>query len=103
MVPMVFKIFSVFCLLIIQFYDYISSELHYLEIAEKEFLKRNMILTSSLFKANLGELDWDIVAAACNQFSSTNKVGQGGLGSIYKVTLILNHSYFSPSTKWDGH
>lgn len=36
------------------------------------------------------QLDFGTVKAATNNFSDDNKLGQGGFGSVYKVTISTN-------------
>lgn len=33
--------------------------------------------------------DLDTILLACNNFSERNKIGQGGFGSVYKVTHYI--------------
>ncbi|KAG6398402.1 hypothetical protein SASPL_139862 [Salvia splendens] len=48
--------------------------------------KNNDLLLSEIRDANqrLKVFDWDTLSAATNRFSSSNKVGKGGFGSVYK-------------------
>ncbi|KAG8384592.1 hypothetical protein BUALT_Bualt04G0133900 [Buddleja alternifolia] len=61
-------------------------------------LKKNELLLSCLkclrfalklfeVKVKLHHFDWASIAAATNQFSSSNKVGEGGFGPVYKAML----------------
>lgn len=42
--------------------------------------------------SELAILDFDSILVATNSFSVTNKLGQGGFGSVYKVKLIHHDS-----------
>jgi len=41
-------------------------------------------------KYGLKVLDYTLVVAATNEFSSENKLGQGGFGPVYKVIEITH-------------
>lgn len=75
------------------------SEMSCFTIAEKIFREADVPLASILDKVKLNQFDQYITAAVWNQLICSNEVGQGRFGSVYKVTLISNDSfYFSPST-----
>ncbi|KAK6155006.1 hypothetical protein DH2020_009254 [Rehmannia glutinosa] len=70
--------------------------------------KKNDFLLSEIYEelsdANikLAKFDWDTIAAATNQFSSSNKVGEGGFGPVYKGVLptgqVVAAKRLSPSS-----
>ena len=43
--------------------------------------------------SDLPFFDLNTIAAATNNFSIDNKLGEGGFGSVYKVTNISNLSF----------
>ena len=52
-----------------------------------------MCVTAEIGEANVGltliMFDWNTLSAATNRFSSSNKIGKGGFGRVYKVTVFL--------------
>lgn len=38
---------------------------------------------------DLHTFDWSVIAKATDNFSSTNKLGEGGFGSVYKVINLM--------------
>ncbi|KAK6154995.1 hypothetical protein DH2020_009243 [Rehmannia glutinosa] len=56
---------------------------------------------------NLAKFDWNTIVDATNQFSSSNKVGEGGFGSVYKVkcnnaNAFRGPGYMSPEYAREG-
>ncbi|KAL0450449.1 UNVERIFIED_CONTAM: Receptor-like protein kinase FERONIA [Sesamum latifolium] len=64
--------------------------------------KKEEIVWKSVSEIKLPKFDLERIAAATNQFSSSNKIGQGGFGSVYKAMLptgqIVAVKMFSFST-----
>lgn len=69
----------------------------------KELLVRPKTTSKSVTGSSMGKginesgastdsssFSFDTVIAATNNFSSTNKLGEGGFGSVYKVTFSSN-------------
>lgn len=50
-----------------------------------------MVVTAEIREANvdLTIFDWRILSTATKNFSSSKKVGKGGFGPVYKVTIFL--------------
>lgn len=45
--------------------------------------------------------DFNTIKVATNNFSSINKLGEGGFGPVYKVLLFIGHTYGCPSISND--
>lgn len=55
-----------------------------------------MSVTAEIGEANVGLtiFDWRTLSAATNHFSSSNKVGKGGFGLVYRVTIFLVYTTY---------
>lgn len=52
-----------------------------------------MVITGLQILQNVHAFSFDELKVATNGFRSSNKIGEGGFGSVYKVNTLLNHMY----------
>jgi hypothetical protein len=52
-----------------------------------------MVNTGLQILQNVHAFSFDELKVATNGFRSSNKIGEGGFGSVYKVNTLFNHMY----------